>query len=222
MPLWNAQVHKEPLLKRYYSGPLTNSFAIVFVCGILLLGLPLYVAYNSWGIPYSQTGFWYKESVYYEQPILDYRHQGVVEVHGQDSTGSPINLYYSTSPTLNQQQGSVLRAGIIESASFDENHDGINDRVEFKVTMPLQEGESVNSFNAMFFHDVRLRQNAKVAFDSISYINYNAGDVPVSRVSIGGDVVVRQKEPFSSTGGYKVRINTATDMESRRVDMPMV
>jgi hypothetical protein len=200
---WDFEVHKEPLFKRYYGGVVSQASLVTFVCGFVLIVLPIFVGYNSWGIPFSNAGFWYKEGVYYEQPILDYRHQGVVQVYGRSSTGAPFNLYYSTSSVLNQQQGSMLRPGIIQSASYDDNHDGIMDRLELQVKMPLQPNEEVTGFDALFFHDIKLKNKAKILFDSVSHINYEGGDIPIQSVNIGGDIQVQQNDPFPASSSYK-------------------
>jgi len=203
IPLFDFEIHKESLFKRYYTGPWSNSALVVFMGAFSLMVIPLFVAYSSWGIPYAQSGFWFKEGTYLEQPILEYRHQGVVQLHGRSSSDS-FNLYYSTSNALNQQQGSTLRSGIIQSATFDDNHDGITDRLELKVTMPLLADEEVHGMSVTFFHDVRLKEKVKVLFDSVSNVNFEGGDVAISSVAVGGDVTVRTTDPLSAGGKYKV------------------
>ena len=203
IPLWDFEIHKESLFKRYYSGPCSNSTVVVFIGAFTLMVIPLFVAYSSWGIPYAQCGFWYKEGTYLEQPILDYRHQGVVQLHGRSGSDN-FNLYYSTSSVLNQQQGSTLRSGIIQSATFDDNHDGIVDRLELQVSMPLLATEEVHGMSATFFHDVKLKDKAKVVFDSVSSVNFESGDVAISSVAIGGDLSVKTTEPLTAGGKYKV------------------
>ena len=204
IPQWDFEVHKEPLFKRYYASVVSNASLVNFICGFVLIVLPIFIGYNSWGLPYSNAGFWYKESIYFEQPIMDYRHQGVVEVHGQTASGSPFNLYYSTSSVLNQHKGSMLRPAVIQSASHDDNNDGVMDRLELNVKMPLLANEEVHGFDAIFFHDITLKEKAKILFDSVSHISYESGDVAITDVRIGGDVKLHQNEPFAASTHYKV------------------
>ena len=126
------EVYREPLYRRYYASYFSPSFLFAIMVGFLLIFLPLIIAYNS-------TGFWLKEDIYYEQPLINYKYQAIVEVYGTKvNTNTPLSLYYSTSSYLNQQHNANLRSAVIQSAELDDNMDGINDRIEFSMLMPLK------------------------------------------------------------------------------------
>ena len=204
---WDFEVHKEPLYKRYYVKPSSASFLMALIAGFILIGMSMFISYNSWGTPFNNGGFWLKESIKYEQPVVEYRQQAIVELHGKDVNGGPFNIYYSTSSGLNRQHSSSLRMGMIQSASMDDNQDSIPDRLEFVITMPLRTGEKILGMQMIVMNDVRLRQNAKVIFDSATYFQYEAGAAAVNSVRLGGDLIVEQTESLSVGGKYKAPYN---------------
>jgi hypothetical protein len=164
--------------------------------GFLLIFLPLIIAYNS-------TGFWLKEDIYYEQPLINYKYQAIVEVYGTKvNTNTPLSLYYSTSSYLNQQHNANLRSAVIQSAELDDNMDGINDRIEFSMLMPLKAYEQVTGLNILFTHDVKLQERAYYVFDSASLIQHEASS-PIKDIKIDGDMRIRQTWPLSTKGGFK-------------------
>ena len=82
---------------------------------------------------------------------MKYRYQAIVEVYGTSgydrSTSSatlegtqqkPLILYYSTSPKLNQMHNKKFRSAMVQSAELDDDRDGINERIEFTMRMPLR------------------------------------------------------------------------------------
>ena len=137
------EIFREPLYRRYYSSYSSASFCYALLFGAVLVFLPLLLAYNA-------DGFWFKEGTYYEQPKVDLRYQSILELYGRDSdTGKPFSLYYSTSSNLNPLHGESVRSAVVQSASFDDNHDGLNDRMELSLAMPLKPSERVSGMSAL-------------------------------------------------------------------------
>lgn len=193
------EVHREPMYRRYYSGYTSASFCYAVVYGATLLILPLVLAYNS-------VGFWYKEGVYYEQPMVNYRYQAVVELYGKSSaSGSslPFSLFYSTTPALNILHGDSVRSPVLQSAEFDDNLDGITDRIELSVRMPLAPKETITGMSTIMMTDVALQNRARVKFDSATLVNYNSGSA-INNVHVEGDLFLRQTWPLPVRGGQKV------------------
>ncbi len=203
------EIHREPLYRRYYATYASPSFLYGLIFGFLLLFLPLIIAYNS-------TGFWYKEGTYFEQPAVKYRYQAIVEVYGTSgydrSTSSatlegtqqkPLILYYSTSPKLNQMHNKNFRSAMVQSAELDDDRDGINERIEFTMRMPLAPDEQVTGMTAVLLHDVVISERARYVFDAASFVNFDGGSA-ISNLNIDGDIQVRQSWPLSTKGGYKV------------------
>jgi hypothetical protein len=139
------EVHREPMYRRYYSTYTSAAFCYSILYGVTLVLCPLFLAYNS-------AGFWYKEGTYFEQPAVSYRYQTVIELSGKTTisgTSTPLSLFYSTSPSLNMLHSGMLRSPLLQSAEFDDNLDGVNDRIELNVQMPLQPSESITGMTAM-------------------------------------------------------------------------
>lgn len=190
------EVHREPLYRRYYASYASGAFCYAICFGFVLIFLPLMIAYNS-------SSFWIKENVLYEQPTVSYRYQAIVEVFGKmKSTGNPFALYYSSSSILNQQHSNNLRIPVLQTAEIDDNRDGIIDRMEVIMNMPLQPDELVTGMSAVFLHDVKLKTRARYVFDAASLVQFE-GSTPISHLRIDGDIKVRQTWPLTVKGGFK-------------------
>jgi len=194
------EVFREPLYRRYYSTYTSASFCYALVFGFAVIILPLILAYNS-------EGFWYKEGTYFEQPSISYRYQSVIELQGRDSNdNSAFSLYYSTSESLKSHHSGIIRSPILQSAEFDDDRNGVNDRIEFTMSMPLKPTETISSMNALIFYDVALQVRAKVQFDAVALVNYVSGS-GINNVKIDGDIKLRQTWPLQVKGGMKIPYN---------------
>ena len=203
------EIHREPLYRRYYATYTSPSFLYGLIFGFLLIILPLIIAYNS-------TGFWYKEGIYFEQPHVNYRYQAIVEVYGtagfdrssssqarEDIQQKPLLLYYSSSSKLNQMHGNQFRPATIQSAEMDDDRDGINERLEFNMVMPLAPNEQVTGVSAVLLNDVTISERARYQFDAATLISFDGGSA-INNLRVDGDVMVRQSWPLSTKGGFKV------------------
>ena len=193
----SIEVHREPLYRRYYASYTSGAFCYAICFGFLLIFLPLMIAYNS-------SSFWIKQNVLYTQPSVAYRYQAVVEIFGTDTTTSyPIALYYSTSSLLNQMHANTLRVPLLQTAEIDDNNDGVVDRMEVILNVPLKPSEQVTGISAVFLHDVKLVDRARYIFDAASHVSFESS-TPISQLRVEGDVKIRQSWPLSVMGGYKV------------------
>jgi len=155
-------------------------------------------------IAYNSGSFWIKDSILYEQPMVSYRYQAIIEIFGKSSTtAAPFALYYSSSSILNQQHSNNLRMPVLQTAELDDNRDGVVDRMEVTMNMPLSPGEQVTGLSALFLHDVKLRTRARYIFDAASLITYESS-TPMSQLNVDGDIILRQTWPLNVKGGYKV------------------
>lgn len=193
------EVHREPLYRRYYAPACSCACLYALVFGFLLILLPLIIAYNT-------STFWIKQDVTYEQPQVTYRYLSILTLEGSqysaDGTQFPLNLYYSTKNALNNLNNNYLRVPIFKSAELDDNRDGVTDRLEIGIQMPLQVSETINSFSLLCHFDVKLSGMAKYQFDAVTYINYETSN-SISEFTVDGDMKIRQTMPLSGTGGYK-------------------
>lgn len=111
-----------------------------------------------------------------------------------------MNLYYSTSSTINQLNYANLRMPLFQSAEFDDNRDGLTDRLELSMQMPLATNESIYSFNSIVYFDVQFSSKAKYEFDAVSYTNFGSPSA-IAKVNIDGDLLLRQTWPLIAKGG---------------------
>jgi hypothetical protein len=193
------EVHKEPLYRRYYAAaPFSQSFAFTFIVGFLSIFLSLFIAYNS-------HDFWLKETIVYDQPHLFYRHQAIVELYGRSSTtGAPMSLYFSSSATLNSMHGDNFRSAVLQSRTADDNLDGIPERLEVSIKMPLKNTEEITGMSVALFHDVSINSYAKFMFDSASLISFEAGRSAISSVKVDGDLMIKQSNTLHESNTYSV------------------
>jgi hypothetical protein len=96
-----------------------------------------------------------------------------------------------------------LRMSTLRSAVFDNNKDGLVDRIDIGLQVPLESYENITRISGMVYHDVTLKEKTKYTFDSVSYFNYDSG-IPISAVTIDGDIMLRQSGALTQRGGYKV------------------
>jgi len=116
------------------------------------------------------------------------------------SSGQPVNLYYSTSPIINQLYSSSLRMAKLSSIEQDDNNDGKVDRLELALLFPLSPDEQVSGFNAIVYHTVTIFEEARYIFDAMTYINFQ-GSGPISNIYMDGDLKIRQDWTFDGKGG---------------------
>ena len=90
-----------------------------------------------YGYEYDYAAFWLKEAVVYEQPRVVYRYLAMFQLHGSTASGDDVSLFYSTSSAVNDLFSGNLRTPIVKSAELDDNADGMVDRIEIGLTMPL-------------------------------------------------------------------------------------
>eukprot|EP00602_Paraphysomonas_sp_CaronLab_P002171 CAMPEP_0185027820 /NCGR_PEP_ID=MMETSP1103-20130426/13065_1 /TAXON_ID=36769 /ORGANISM="Paraphysomonas bandaiensis, Strain Caron Lab Isolate" /LENGTH=287 /DNA_ID=CAMNT_0027561959 /DNA_START=44 /DNA_END=904 /DNA_ORIENTATION=+ len=192
------EVFREPLYRRYYAQSSSAACLYTIFYAFILIFLPLFIAYSS-------SSFWIKESTVYEQPDFQYNYNALFQFHGFSSDGSPLNLFWSSSTAINDlySRSDLLRSSILTSAELDDNRDGLTDRVEIGVRLPLAVGEKITRLDALIFADVRVQEKAKVSFDGAVYITHSSGTAAMGSLEIDGDVVIRQRWPMRAKGGFR-------------------
>lgn len=200
------EVHKEPLYRRYYASPTSAACAYGVFYGFIAVFLPLIIAYNS-------SSFWLKENITYEQPTVTYKYTTIVRMQGESIsplTGvvdKQLNLFYSTSPTVNALYSDYVRYPLLRSAEVDTNTDGQADRIEINVQMPIQSYEQVNDIQCLVFHDVQFNGKAKLLVDTVSHLSHSS-PLPIGQLNMDADIEFRQKWPLTAKGGYRVPYET--------------
>lgn len=105
----------------------------------------------------------------------------------------PFNLLYP----------SILRVPVLKSVVQDDNRDGLADRLELSIEMPLTTQESIHKVSVLLFFDVTFHSKAKVTFDSVAYFDHDSS-LPIMSVEADGDLLLRQSAALSSKGGYSL------------------
>ena len=139
----------------------------------------------------------------YEQPHVLYRYLALFQLHGSTATGDSVSLFYSTSPTVNDLFSEHVRMAVVKSAELDDNADGLVDRIEIGLTMPLSNTERITGFTSVVYHDVELKDKARYKFDAVSYVSTN-NPIPMGSFYADGDITVKQTWPLDYKGGYHI------------------
>jgi transmembrane protein 231 len=190
------EVHREALSKRHYAPFMSSTCFYMAFFFVILIFLPLIIAYNSYD-------FWWKQAYILEQPAASYRYVTVLQWSGYNSdTMQPISFYYSTSPFLNSLFSSNLRTPVFRSAELDENSDGRTDRLEISAQLPVSSNEKITGLSSLIYFDVKLNSIAKYLTDSVLFVSFESGSA-MANLQVEGDMKIRQTWPLSSYGGYK-------------------
>ena len=118
----------------------------------------------------------------------------------REPSGAPFNLFYSTSPTVSQLYEKYLRIPILRSAELDDNRDGVMDRLEVGIQMPLGVNETVTRMDALFYHTATISNRVKYTFDGVSFVTYDSSN-PMGSLQIDGDIIFRQTSTLIAKGG---------------------
>uniref|UniRef100_A0A4W3JR88 Transmembrane protein 231 n=1 Tax=Callorhinchus milii TaxID=7868 RepID=A0A4W3JR88_CALMI len=140
------EVYSHPRLIRYRTSICTK--ATVFLATVLGLTYipPLLVAYRS-------HGFWLKVSTYEEQPNVRFQYE-VLMIAGTSTDGDFVA--WSTFKKFNDLQGDNLRVPVITVMEEDKNQDGKMDRLNFRLEIPLQSSEQVQSLQLILTFSYQL------------------------------------------------------------------
>ena len=116
-----VQVYSDPVRTRYYNTRVSCSYLVSIVSIVLIVILPLFLAYNSHckSIPliilfqsiHLAIAFWLRSNTYHEQPVVKYTYEMMLIAEGNTDDGSPLEIFWSTLPPhLNALVGSKLRS----------------------------------------------------------------------------------------------------------------
>ena len=129
----------------------------------------------------------------------------------RESSGTPLNIFYSTSSTVNQLYGANVRVPVLQSAELDDNRDGVIDRLEINVKMPIGINETITRFDALFYHTATLSARVKYVFDGVSFVSYETSN-PIGNVQIDGDIMLRQTSTLIAKGGYAIILSFPSNL----------
>lgn len=118
-----------------------------------------------------------------------------------------MTLFYSTISNLNKALtggAGTLRIPTLRSTEADlEPRDGLVDRLELNMVMPLIEGESVHSIKAFIFVQVKLSRWARISVPCLLYAEH-ASPLPGASLLLDAHVAWRQTRPLPPRrGGFR-------------------
>ena len=205
MPL----VFVTPYKKTYSSDFCSLSTLIGFVFLILAIFIPLFAVFSS-------EDFWLRLKEYLEQPKIDFTNDYMLYVSTFDSNNNPTNspnIFFDSSNKTLIDMIEQIRSGInsniisrengasISKYSYDDDNDGINDRLVIRYETN-NDGIANNNYNIniklIFFVNYRLTKQVKLLMTPMIYV-----DIPIigggKEINLSGDLELIQKSPIVST-----------------------
>ena len=205
MPL----VFVTPYKKTYSSEFCSLSTLIGFVFLVLAILIPLFAALSS-------EDFWLRLKEYLEQPKIDFTNDYILYVSTFNSNNNPINTFFdSSNKTLNDMINKIgnynLNSNLnlisredkasISKYSYDDDNDGINDRLIIRYETNKEEIITNNNnidLKLIFFVNYRLTKEVKLLMTPMIYV-----DIPIingaKEINLSGDLELVQKSPIVST-----------------------
>lgn len=111
-----------------------------------------------------------------------------------------MTLFYSTSKAINDAYSSSLRIPVLNSIELDDNMDGVTDRLELSIRMPISSTEKITGISLLTYFDITINGKARLLIDAVSFINYDSSK-SMSKLRIDGDLMFRQTWPLNTKGG---------------------
>jgi hypothetical protein len=205
MPL----VFVTPYKKTYSSEFCSLSTLIGFVFLVLAILIPLFAAFSS-------EDFWLRLKEYLEQPKIDFTNDYILYVSTFDSNNNPTRTFFdSSNKTLNDMINKIgnynLNSNLnlisredkasISKYSYDDDNDGINDRLIIRYETNKEEIITNNNnidVKLIFFVNYRLTKEVKLLMTPMIYV-----DIPIingaKEINLSGDLELVQKSPIVST-----------------------
>lgn len=213
MAWFEVLVKEEGLGGRRYRAGLCSLTAV----GLLLLAAltylpPLLVAYRS-------HGFWLKRSSYAEQPRVRFRHEVLLVALLRDEGGA--SLAWSSFPACNRLLGARLRLPLLSAQEEDTNQDGLMDRLNFRLELPLQSVEHVVGIQLLLTFNYQLHRMSTFVMQSMAFLQ-SFSPVPGSQVFVSGDLKLQQRQPLHHCGldnRYNVSVVNGTSPFAQDYDL---
>ena len=194
-----------PYKKTYSSSVCSLSTLIGFILLILTIFIPLLASFSS-------EDFWLRLKEYMEQPIVEFSNDYLLSVTSNIGTKNIKSYFYSSNSKLNEKFENIskheLNAGFyledkaqITSSSFDDDNDGIDDRIIIKYETSEKEifDSDKKDIKFIFFLKYRLMKQVKLLMTPMIYV-----DIPIigkggKQIDLNGDIELIQKSPIVST-----------------------
>ena len=194
-----------PYKKTYTSSVCSLSTLIGFILLVLAIFIPILAALSS-------EDFWLRLKEYMEQPVVEFSNDYMLSVTSNISSKNVKTFFYSSNTKLNEKFENVSNNKLntefaledkvqITSSSFDDDNDGIDDRIIIKYETSEKEifDSDKKDIKLIFFLKYRLMKQVKLLMTPMIYI-----DIPIigkggKQIDLNGDIELIQKSPIVST-----------------------
>lgn len=185
MPL----VSSRPLCVTYHANRAScaSCCALTFFVAAILLPYAAAVAFG---------GMWTRESLVREQPLVNFRHEVLVEAVTKTAASEAQPLAWSTSSEVNAALGATLRPCELRAWSQDDERDGLPDKLEFLLRVPLDlaAGERLLSISVMLGVGVEFATKFRMSLDGALHLQHSS-PLPGSRWRQTADLQLRSRDP---------------------------
>uniref|UniRef100_A0A0P4W292 Transmembrane protein 231 n=1 Tax=Scylla olivacea TaxID=85551 RepID=A0A0P4W292_SCYOL len=183
-------VHQQPYAIYHKAAVCSKATCFSFLIFLVTLVTPLVLVYRS-------QGLWVREVYQREQPDVRFKHEVLLTLNTQEGP-----LVWSTFPSFNTRMARHLRVSFLQSHEEDKDHDGMQDKLELEVSVPLFPKEMVYGVTLTLTFYYVLHQN-QVVLEGLAHMQHQSG-VPLAGISTWGDLTLNQRHPLPSTGIYNI------------------
>ncbi|XP_045603970.1 transmembrane protein 231 [Procambarus clarkii] len=180
-------VHERPLVVTHTAATCSRASLVWLLCVLLTTVTPLLLVYRS-------SGLWITEAENREQADVRFKHQVLVIT---DTSSGPV--VWSTNSAFNSLMGNYLRVPLIKSQEVDRNHDGIQEGLEFTLTLPLLSSEFIYGTTLLLIFDYRLHKMCEVVVEGLGLLQHSSA-VPISAIYTRTDLQLHQRRPLPYSG----------------------
>mmetsp|Transcript_4323 Transcript_4323/g.9858 ORF Transcript_4323/g.9858 Transcript_4323/m.9858 type:complete len:317 (+) Transcript_4323:211-1161(+) len=161
-------VHSTRLYRRFHAPLLSSAFVFVALYWISVVIFAFLIAFFT-------NNLWVKESSYREQPDVAFVKRFSIKLQGVGADGMPLELSYSTVPSINTLAGNTLRVPTVRSSLSDPNLDLLSDIVRVNISFPLSERERVHSVQAVYALSYKLRNHVRLETEAPLPLTFHSG-----------------------------------------------
>ncbi|XP_012946498.1 transmembrane protein 231 [Aplysia californica] len=191
------EIFSHPELRRYKASVFSKATLMMLVILILTFIPPLLVVYRSYG-------FWLREATYREQPTVAFKKEFILilDLQSPDST-----VAYSTFQQYNQLIQSQLRIPVTKVREEDVNGDGIFDRLNLDIQVPMTGADRVVGAKLLLFFYYKLRRFSQLHMEGVGYVEHSS-PLPGASLDVFADLRMRQRQLLGHKG-VDARYNTS-------------
>ena len=191
-----VEVWRTPLTRRFVADFCSCGFWVAVLFWTTVVVVPFFLAFTS-------QSFWMRTGTYYEYPEVEFTYKMLMHAGGYDGADVPQVITYATPPELHPIAATKggLRIPSLSTYIEDANRDEVAEVIHVEAEVPLRQGETLHSINALFMFQLKLKDRAKLVMENAVYVDYSP-PLPGSSLYYDCDLRLMQRNPLSVRGGY--------------------